>query len=432
MHRSFAAAKLACRSTPSLFGIRHFSALPSNSQGTASVFTFGNGDLGRLGGGVSSTHGQHATRSQTTPYRVDITAQGVKQVACGGAHTVVLTRDGDVFTFGLNDRGQLGVKEFTGEFSSVPLHVGSIRGAVTQVAAGHRFTLCVTEAGELWGFGCNRYGQLGLGKRHGLSTSVPARVDALVDAGVQVSRVACGGEHALAVSPSGELFSWGLGTTGRLGHGRLPLFTLGAYRECAPRRVRSLEGVRVKAIAGGHAHSVAVDALGRVYTFGEGHYLQLGTGGQMGECVEPSRVPELAGVVHVAAGCHHNAAVTDKGELLMWGGNDTGCLGMGKSGGAGLPTPTLHKELKAHTIVRAACGWKHTAAVSAAGRLFMWGWGGSAGMHFQPGDAGGGQLGLGNDFDYPRPAEVTSLAGMAVLDVSCGLNHTAVLAVKNP
>ena len=95
--------------------------------------------------------------------------------------------------------------------------------------------------------------------------------------------------------------------------------------------------------------------------------------------------------------------------------------------------------------MQVATGWKHSAAVGLHGELYAWGWGGSVGTatSFETSKSSGGQLGLGTDFDYWAPAQITDLqtgrgndqaslhaigastASWKALRVSCGFNHTA-------
>lgn len=92
-------------------------------------------------------------------------------------------------------------------------------------------------------------------------------------------------------------------------------------------------------------------------------------------------------------------------------------------------------------------GWKHSAAIGHHGDLYAWGWGGSVGTatSFETGRSSGGQLGLGNEFDYWAPTQVTdlqtdgghhhdqlgqqepisSVLKWKAVQVSCGFNHTA-------
>ena len=93
--------------------------------------------------------------------------------------------------------------------------------------------------------------------------------------------------------------------------------------------------------------------------------------------------------------------------------------------------------------VQVSTGWKHSAAVGHAGELYAWGWGGSVGTatSFETGRSSGGQLGLGNEFDYWAPTNVAELqvdggtppqqqqaiVDWRTLQVSCGFNHTAAI-----
>ena len=150
--------------------------------------------------------------------------------------------------------------------------------------------------------------------------------------------------------------------------------------------------------------------------------------------------PALQGVASIACGGLHTLAAQQGGKLSAWGANEHGCLGLGREGPLQARTPAPVPGLAAEQV---SAGWKHAAAVTAGGRLYTWGWGGSQGtaLSAMEGGSGGGQLGLGNEFDYWAPARVEwvqSGAGAGVpqldaeghqmwrvLQVACGLNHTA-------
>ena len=106
---------------------------------------------------------------------------------------------------------------------------------------------------------------------------------------------------------------------------------------------------------------------------------------------------------------------------------------------AGAPCLALNTSTAAEKPMQVACGWRHNAGVE-SGRLWAWGWGGSVGSDsavFPQHTSSGGQLGLGDEFDYWKPTAVQDLvdeeqktlpaSSWGAMSVSCGLNHTAAL-----
>ncbi len=141
----------------------------------------------------------------------------VCQVSAGGMHSLALTEDGSLYAFG----------EPWGSFSMTidrrphrvevedPEEIAD-RGGFVAIACGAFHNLALTATGEIYSFGLNDYGQLGLG--HTASVTSPQRiVDGLE--GVTVADISCGGWHSACVSTSGEVFMWGRGEYGRLGLG---------------------------------------------------------------------------------------------------------------------------------------------------------------------------------------------------------------------
>lgn len=404
------------------------------------IATAGNVDCGRLGHVV----GSHASFEFFTVVKSLVGVQP-RAVAAGGAHTAVLADDGTVFTFGLNSRGQLGHSDKGMEETHYPSEIPLPEPAVA-VAAGHLHTLCITESGLLWGWGCNKSGQLGLGNDVDM-VSEPRLVAALKN--TPLIGIAAGAQHSIAVSKSGEVYTWGDGGGGKLGHGSPPALSLwGRYRsEAKPRLVRALETQVIREVAAGHAHTACVSDNGTAYVFGSGKYHQLGRVSTDEDAHSPIQLPGPPSVTSIACGGAHSLAILPSGHVISWGQDQHGCLGLGRQKGMRgpmLPQP-ISKSLVAQQV---SAGWKHSAAVTHGGVLHTWGWGGSQGSAFSYESSGSaaGQLGHGNEFDYWDPVAVTHLAtqpgnggGVAqfsgdgsespqlwrVAQVSCGLNHTA-------
>lgn len=144
------------------------------------VFMWGRGEDGQLGLGDTS--------DQDEPTYVDaLRGVGVQQIACGSGHTVVLTTEGEVYTWGRGDDGRLGHGDNGWKY--VPRITNSLSGTtVVQVTCGSYHTAAVTQNGELYTWGGGMYGKLGHSNESGQAT--PKRVEGLV--GLIVSQVACG------------------------------------------------------------------------------------------------------------------------------------------------------------------------------------------------------------------------------------------------
>lgn len=333
------------------------------------IATFGNGDCGRLG------HGE-PFKSLEIPTQVCQSLLGLNMtnVACGGAHTLATCDDGTLFSFGLNDRGQLGHSEGD-EFVPVP-HEVPIPESVVAVSAGHYHSLCLTSSGNIWAWGANQSGQLGLGYQTA-ETCEPRIVTHLKD--IYVTMITAGASHSMAVSKDGELFTWGEGDSGRLGHGAAKsgvMNWLSQQKEWIPRRVRALETRKIVEIDGGHLHSGCIDSEGMLYMFGSGRHSQLGTGA-LENASKPTHIHLPGGASKISCGGLHNISVMDDGQILAWGADQNGCLGLGSKGGNAKRIPTKVPGVRG---MQCSAGWKHSAVIDSDGNLYSWGWGGSQGM----------------------------------------------------
>ena len=144
------------------------------------------------------------------------------QVAAGDDFNLVVTSTGELFAFGDNEYGQLGFGANNGTNSPNPspaeVQLPGSSGTVTAVAAGDDFSLVATSAGDLYSFGNNYYGQLGTTTNNGVNTANPS-LEAVTLAGQSgsVTQLAAGSGFGLAVTSSGQLYSFGTNFSGQLG-----------------------------------------------------------------------------------------------------------------------------------------------------------------------------------------------------------------------
>lgn len=377
---------------------------------------WGNGDFGRLGLGN--------LESKWTPVICSaFENDSLRAIACGGAHTLFLTESGRVYATGLNDYGQLGISDDK-SYRMNPVEVTGLPKEVMHISAGYYHSSAITVDGELYVWGKNTTGQLGLGKKAPNVISIPSKVECL--SGITIKAASLGSEHSIAVTGGGETLSWGEGGSGRLGHGH-ESGILGFLRntsEYTPRLIKRLEGVKVKHVSAGLLHSACIDENGCVFVFGERAVDKLGFL-DTNSATTPLMIDNLQSCKEVACGGYHTCLITGDGELYTWGSNENGCLGIGCTDVIHSPERVEDPFLKS-SVSKVSCGWKHTAAVS-EGKLFTWGWGGSHGTFSEEGHSSGGQLGHGDDVDYIEPNMVNFGRDVKVLEISCGFNHTGTI-----
>uniref|UniRef100_A0A8C9ABM7 RCC1-like G exchanging factor-like protein n=1 Tax=Prolemur simus TaxID=1328070 RepID=A0A8C9ABM7_PROSS len=255
----------------------------------------------------------------------------VLQVSCGRAHSLVLTDSEGVFSMGNNSYGQCGRKVVDNEIYSESHKVHRMQdfdGQVVQVACGQDHSLFLTDKGEVYSCGWGADGQTGLG--HYNVTSVPTKLGGDL-AGVNIVQVATYGDCCLAVSADGGLFGWGNSEY-------LQLASVTDSTQVNVPRCLPFSGVgKVQQAACGGTGCAVLNEEGHVFVWGYGI---LGKGPNLVETALPEMIPPtLFGltefnpeiqVSRIRCGLSHFAALTNKGELFVWGKNIRGCLGIGR------------------------------------------------------------------------------------------------------
>ncbi|XP_008808052.2 PH, RCC1 and FYVE domains-containing protein 1 [Phoenix dactylifera] len=335
-------------------GSRH--AVLVTKQGE--IFSWGEESGGRLGHGVDADVSQPKLIESLGGVNVEL-------VACGEYHTCAVTLSGDLYTWGdgTHSSGLLGHGSEASHW--IPKKVsGQLDGLhVSSVSCGPWHTAVVTSAGQLFTFGDGIFGALGHGDRR--SINIPREVEALK--GLRTVRAACGVWHTAAIveitdrssdsgsSSSGKLFTWGDGDKGRLGHGDREHRLVPAY-------VASLSEPSFCQVACGNDITVALTTSGRVYTMGSTVYGQLGSteaDGKVPTCVEGKIQDSF--VEEIACGSYHVAVLTSKTEVYTWGKGANGRLGHGDNDDRN--TPTLVEALKDKQVKSVVCGSSFTAVI---------------------------------------------------------------------
>ncbi|MDR1294413.1 MAG: hypothetical protein LBK59_05570, partial [Bifidobacteriaceae bacterium] len=183
-------------------GNSHMLALSQSGD----VFAWGANYYGQLGNG--------STVSQSRPVRVEGLPAHVIQAVAGWNNSAAVTQSGELWTWGANPRGQLGNGTYApADISSHPIKVEGLP-PIASVAIGGSHMVAIDKNGDLWTWGDNRLGQLGIGDGSLVHPS-PMQVGLPSPA----ESVACGGNHTIATLKSDEVFAWGDNSGGSLGIG---------------------------------------------------------------------------------------------------------------------------------------------------------------------------------------------------------------------
>ena len=233
--------------------------------------------------------------------------------------------------WGWNGLGQLGSDAGP---QSLVAGAPSGLGRTVALSAGYHHTLALTDEGTVYSWGWQYYNQLGIGCRDfaDCRTAQEMRPVAVPNNLKRTTAIAAGGFHSLTLLADGTVMAWGLNSVGQLGIGT-------TESDLAQHQVVGLTDV--VAISAGIYHSLAVKSDGSVWAWGWNHFGQLGDGTTTDRLV-PTLVPGLTGVTSVAAGGYHSLALAGPGgPATAWGFNNVGQLGDGSTVDRHLPVAVI-------------------------------------------------------------------------------------------
>ncbi|XP_057553711.1 protein RCC2 isoform X1 [Hippopotamus amphibius kiboko] len=351
----------------------------------------------------------------------------VRTVVSGScaAHSLLITTEGKLWSWGRNEKGQLGHGD-TKRVEAPRLIEGLSHEVIVSAACGRNHTLALTETGSVFAFGENKMGQLGLGNQ---TDAVPSPAQIMYN-GQPITKMACGAEFSMIMDCKGNLYSFGCPEYGQLGHNSDGKFIARAQRieydcELVPRRVaifieKTKDGqilpvpnVVVRDVACGANHTLVLDSQKRVFSWGFGGYGRLGHAEQKDEMVP--RLVKLfdfpgRGASQIYAGYTCSFAVSEVGGLFFWGATNTSR--------ESTMYPKAVQDLCGWRIRSLACG-KSSIIVAADESTISWG----------PSPTFG-ELGYGDHKPKSSTAaqEVKTLDGIFTEQVAMGYSHSLVIA----
>ncbi|KAI7903275.1 regulator of chromosome condensation 1/beta-lactamase-inhibitor protein II [Cokeromyces recurvatus] len=409
--------------------LKHFGAnlIVKPPTKVGKVFVFGTGDTGQLGLGDDMLE-----RKKPMPLKA-LENEDIVDVVCGGMHSIAITKDGKLWSWGCNDQRALGR---SGD-EYVPGRVENLDNVkIVKVACCDSVTMALSDEGKLYCWGTYRCAEGPLGfSRNKAVQEVPAIFEPF--AKFVIADIAAGTDHCLALTRDGRVFVWGNGQQFQLGRRIMERHLINGLRP------EALNLKHIKLIGTGSYHSFAVAEDNTLYVWGLNNFQQCGLAEEDNNepaenvITRPTIVRGLEGkgnIKSVQGGEHHSLVLMEDGSVYVFGRADSDQLGLPndiieryqtREEGAdvsafkravGVPTrvPNLEK------IVEIATGTNHSVALGESGKAYTWGFGECY------------ALGNGSSDDEPVPTELTGqkLEGFKVIRVSAGAQHSMILATQ--
>ena len=301
-----------------------------------------------------------------------------------------------LFTWGYNGGGGLGDNTILDKSNPVQTVTGGINWK--QISCGATYTAAIKTDGTLWTFGENAtYGQLG--DNTVVSKSSPIQT---ITFATNWKSVVCGYRHTAAIKTDGTLWVWGDNTYGQLGDNTVAL-------KSSPVQTIA-RGFNWKQVSCGYRHTAAIKTDGTLWNWGFNAYGQLGNSTTTSTS---SPIQTIAGGTNwkqVFCG-NQTVAIKTDGTLWCWGVNDLGQLGDNTVTNRSSPVQTVASGTNWKQV---SCGYRHTAAIKADGRFWVWG------------DNFYGQLGDNTIIKKSSPVQTVAF-GTNWKSVACGILLTSAI-----
>jgi len=314
-------------------------------------------ELWTWGNGTSGQLGDNNITNGSTPVTTFAGGTNWKQVNSGNLHTAAIKTDGTLWTWGNGTQARLGNAQVTTN-RSTPVTTFAGGNNWKQVSCGDGYTAAIKTDGTLWTWGGGSSGRLGTNDT--ITRSTPVTTFA---GGNNWKQVSAGIVNTIAIKTDGTLWTWGVGSNGQLGNGA----TTGTVSTPV---TTFAGGTNWKQVSAGNSHTSAIKTDGTLWTWGSGN------AGRLGNAVltnTSTPVTTFAGGNNwkqVSSGASHTAAIKTDGTLWTWGAGANGRLGNAVLTNTSTPITTFAGGTNWKQVSAANF---NTAAIKTDGTLWTWG-----------------------------------------------------------
>jgi alpha-tubulin suppressor-like RCC1 family protein len=382
-------------------GSDHVLALNSNGQ----LYAWGSNQYGQCGTGstAASLNLPTLVNGATTDSPIS-SGTFIVSMGCGQFHSMAMDVEGNVYTWGRNNFGQLAVipvatrttssldfaplptKVWPLVVQSSPVLMCSLQYGVHCASSGQaRVCFFRSSTGRIYAWGANEYGAIGDGSTAGTVSPIPVVAARQISGGVVASSIltssvriiamAAGLNHSIAIDTQGNLYAWGRNNGGQLGNGNTTASAL-------PTKITTISDP-IPFITSGAGANLAITTNGRLYCWGNTLYAGNNTSTRQASPVlvnsdaNSCSITSTTAIVNASAGTDHFVAVDSTGKVHSWGSYLNGEQGYTPITAALLvPSSALsaaNGALSGRIITSVSCGDRFTLALESTGDVWAWG-----------------------------------------------------------
>ena len=295
-----------------------------------------------------------STTVRQTPVSVAGATKTFCEISAGGDFTLAIDKNGRAWSWGHNSSGALGDNTTTNR--NTPVSIAGVTKTFCKISAGLCHSLAIDKNGRVWGWGYNVVGELG--DNTTTQRNTPVSILGVIKTFCEISLGAC---HTLAIDKNGRLWSWGQNTNGQLGDNtvlpkRTPVSVAGAVKTFCK-------------IAAGEGHSIAIDNMDRIWSWGNNPAGEIGDGTSLNKNTPVSILGDTKTFCKIYAG-NHGIAIDKNGRVWGWGANSFGQIGNNSITVRRTPVSVLGST---KTFCQISVNRNHSAAIDKNGRVWAWG-----------------------------------------------------------